>query len=596
MKEVPILIVGGGCAGLSTSMLLSSYGVDSLLVSALPSTSTLPKAHVLGQRTMEIFAELGVADEIRRRGTPPENMVHTGFYAGVTGTHRHAGREIGKVELWGAGYRDPEYVDASPCPTANLPQLRLEPILKERAEQLQPGGVCFNHELVALEQDADGVLSTVLDRSTGEHYQVRSRYLIGADGGRTVGTLVGVDYQGERNILDMVTVHMSADLSEVLEDDSVLLRWLTNPTFGGTFMGGVLNPMGPEHWGTRSEEWVFSIGYPSGDPDAGDRDKVLAQMKALLGMPDLEPEIHTISVWRMEAIIADSMRTGRVLLIGDAAHKHPPTSGLGLNSAVHDAQNVCWKLAEVLAGRAGDALLDTYEAERRPVVERNIANSVKCTQDTFAFDAALGLDPERSAAENWDQLEIIWDSSHPEHLERVDRMNDALAAKAWEFRHHGLEFGYTYRSDAVVEDGTVDEPPRHEVCLYEPSTRPGHPLPHAFVVRRNERFPLQDLTHGGTFLLIAGEDGDAWVEAARKVARTTGVRLEAVTVGADGTDLIDQRFAWLRKREITREGAILVRPDRFVAFRAPGPVEDPATMLDSALVQILATDGTGGTQ
>ncbi|MGW5072065.1 FAD-dependent monooxygenase [Rhodococcus sp. NPDC004095] len=595
-STVPVLIVGGGGAGLSASMLLSTYGIDSLLVSALPTTSTLPKAHVLGQRTMEIFTEVGVADEVYRRGTPPENLAATGFYAGVRGSNPNAGREIGRLELWGAGYRDPEYIDASPCPTGNLPQLRLEPILKARADELNPGGVRFNHELIALEQDESGVRSTIRDKATGDDYQVHSQYVVAADGGRTIGKLVGIEMQGERNILDMVPVHMSADLSDVLEDDSVLLRWLTNPDFGGTFTGGVLCPMGPDNWGTRSEEWAFNIGYPNGAPEASDRDKVLEHMKTLLGLPDLEADIHAVSLWTMEGIIADRFRSGRVFLIGDAAHKHPPTSGLGLNSAIHDAQNLSWKLAQVLSGHAGDGLLDTYETERKPVVERNIANSVKCTQDSFRLDATLGLSPEKSAEENWRSLDVIWDPSHPEHPERSDLANNALAAKAGEFHHHGLEFGYTYDSAAIVDDGSPAAEPIDPVRLYEPSTKPGHPLPHAFVSRRGRTYPLQNLTYGGNFLLVAGEDGQAWVDAARKIAESTGLALEAYTVGADDAELADVRFAWLRKREITRTGAVLVRPDRFVGFRCTTAVDDPQSALTTALETILSTSDLGAEQ
>ena len=197
---VPVLIVGGGGAGLSASMILSTLGVESLLVSGLPTTSILPKAHVLGQRTMEIFTEVGVADEIYSRSTPQANLAATGFYAGVRGSNPNAGRLIGKLDLWGAGNRDPEYVDASPCPTANLPQIRLEPVLKAHAEKLNPGSVRFHHELVGLEQDGSGVRSTIRDHRTGEDYEVRSQYVIAADGGRTVGGMVGIQLEGQRNI------------------------------------------------------------------------------------------------------------------------------------------------------------------------------------------------------------------------------------------------------------------------------------------------------------------------------------------------------------------------------------------------------------
>lgn len=573
---------------MSASMILSTYGVESLLVSALPTTSVLPKAHVLGQRTMEFFTEVGVADEIYRLGTPQENLVHTGFYAGVSGNHPNAGRALGTLEIWGGGYRDPEYVDASPCPTANLPQIRLEPVLKARAEELTPEGIRFNHELITLTQDDSGVLSTIRDKSSGEEYQVRSQYVIGADGGRTVNRLVGIELEGERNILDMVSVHMSADLSDVLDDDSVLLRWLTNPDFGGTMLGGVLCPMGPDNWGTTSEEWVFHIGYPTGNPEAGDDEKVIARMKTMLGLPQLEPVVHNISVWRMEAIIADRFRVGRVFIAGDAAHKHSPTSGLGLNSAVHDIQNLCWKLAEVLAGRASDALLDTYDEERRPVILRNIELATDCTRDRFALDAALGLSPQQTPEQNWASLNRLWDASHPEHEQFQDLANNMVAAQSREFHHHGLEFGFTIDSAAVVDDGIEVAAPVDAVRVYEPHTKPGHPVPHAYLTRRGETFPLLNLTHGGRFVLVAGEDGAAWVDAARTLAASAGLRLDAYTVGQGDVDLIDDRFSWLRKREIGREGAVLVRPDRFVAFRSLGAADDPLAELRRAFAQILA--------
>ncbi len=190
--EVPVLIVGGGGAGLTASMTLSTLGVDSLPVSALPTTSTLPKAHVLNQRAMEIFTEVGVAPEIYKRSTPAKNMQATGWYAGLAGSHEDYGRKLGELEAWGGGYVDPDYVAASPCRTCNLPQIRLEPLLKEHAEKLNPGKLRFNHELIDLTQDADGVTATIRDKDADTTYRVRSQYLIAADGGRTVGKLVGV--------------------------------------------------------------------------------------------------------------------------------------------------------------------------------------------------------------------------------------------------------------------------------------------------------------------------------------------------------------------------------------------------------------------
>ena len=156
-----------------------------------------------------------------------------------------------------------------------------------------------------------------------------------------------------------------------------------------------------------------------------------------------------------------------------------------------------------------------------------------------------------------------------------------------------FDYAPSLESTAVVDDGSPPAVAADAVRLYEPSTKPGHPLPHAFVSRRGKRLPLQNLTHGGRFVLIAGEDARPWVDAARTLAESTGVPLDAVTVGVDDAELADTRFAWLRKREITREGAVLVRPDRFIGFRCVGAVADPQTVLTQALEQILATDELG---
>ena len=151
--EVPLLIVGGGGAGLTCSMLLAQLGVETLLVSSLHTTSILPKAHVLNQRTMEILADVGLAEPIYARSTPAENMSAMGWYAGLAGPDPDLGRLISKIETWGCGYDNLNWEQASPYRSANLPQIRLEPVMKARAEELSPGAVRFHHELVGLEQN-----------------------------------------------------------------------------------------------------------------------------------------------------------------------------------------------------------------------------------------------------------------------------------------------------------------------------------------------------------------------------------------------------------------------------------------------------------
>ncbi|MFE6508750.1 FAD-dependent monooxygenase [Nocardioides sp. NPDC057767] len=587
--EVPVLIVGGGGAGLTASMTLSTLGVDSLLVSAMPNTSTLPKAHVLNQRAMEILTEAGVAPEIYKRSTPAENMVRTGWYAGLAGKHEDYGRLIGALEVWGGGYTDPDYIAASPYRTCNLPQIRLEPVLRDHAEKLNPGNVRFNNELVDLVQDDDGVTATILDKDAGSEYTVRAEYAIAADGGRTVGNLVGVTLDGPRDIMKLVSCHITADLSQWATDDDVLIRWLVNPDFGGAW-SGVLVPMGPDHWGPKSEEWVFHMQYANDDPAAMQPEAVKQRMYDTLGLPADHPvEIHKISPWSMEGVIADKFRSGRVFVVGDAAHRHPPTGGLGLTSAMADVYNLGWKLAAVLAGRAGDELLDTYEAERKPVDQNNIDNAIANAMNHAVIDQALSLSHENTPEQNWAELAPLWHDG-PKSVEKRAAVNRAVASQTIEFHHHNTEFGYRYDSTAVVPDGSADYVPLDAVRLYEPSTKPGSPLPHAYVEREGERFPLVSLVHGGNFLVLAGPEGRAWVDAANKIAAENDLPIVAGTVGIDGADLVDVRFSFLKNREIADDGVLLVRPDRYIAFRSMSGVEDPTTTLRDALASVLSTD------
>jgi 2,4-dichlorophenol 6-monooxygenase len=594
--HVPVLIVGGGGAGLTASMLLSNLGVPSLLVSRYPETSRLPKAHVLNQRTMEIFTDAGVAAAILAKSTPLENMKYVAWYSGLAGggPDDGHGRRLGYIEGWGGGYTDPDYIAASPCATANLPLIRLEPILKAHAEQYAEATVRFHHELIDLQEDADGVTATILDRDTDDQYHVRCSYVLGADGGRTVGDLVGIDMKGVRNIRQLVSVHISADFSSYFADPDVMIRWMFNPEHPEYLeFGAVLIGMGPDHWGARSEEWVVFLAYDFDDPDASDPVKVAQRMRDSLGITDFEPTIHHVSKWKMETVLADDFRSGRVFLLGDAAHRHPPTGGLGLNSAIHDAYNLCWKVAAVLAGRAGDALLDSYTAERRPVDEANIDIAVTAARNHPRISAAFGISPDKSPEQNWAALRPLWEDL-PESAERRHAVSQAIGAQTIEFRQHNVDFGYTYSSAAMVDDGSPVRVPLDAVRLYEPSTRPGHPLPHAWVERAGERFPLRALVHGGHFGLVAGEDGHDWVHAAEKLAAETGIPLRAARVGVLDADLVDVQCAWLKNREISSTGAVLARPDGYVGFRSVGAVDDPLATLSSALSQILAVGSHSG--
>ena len=223
-------------------MLLARLGVEHVLVSARPQTSDLPKAHVLNQRAMEVLDDVGLSAAIAQRSTPAEQMAATAFYAGFAGPDPDYGRCLARLESWGAGGADESWRAASSWRQLNLPQIRLEPLLRDRAEELSPGRIRFNHELTQLEQDSDGVRAVIQDNNSGREYDVRCEYLLGADGGQRIAGLVGVEYEGLGVVTQTATLHVTADLSSWAEDPDVLIRWIFSPQSGVLV---VMVPMGP---------------------------------------------------------------------------------------------------------------------------------------------------------------------------------------------------------------------------------------------------------------------------------------------------------------------------------------------------------------
>lgn len=579
-----VVVVGGGGAGLTASMLFARMGVDSLLVSSLPTTSTQPKAHVLNQRAMEIMRDCGVDEAIYAIGTPPVAMSHTAYYAGFAG-HPGAGRLIHKQESWGGGGADADWAAASPMVASNLPQIRLEPVLRARAEQLSPGRVRFHHEVVEIDESESSVSLTVVDRSTDRRYLVETDYVVACDGGRTVGAKVGIELEGQRDLSRTVSFYVTADLSRWARDHDVLLRWHWCPNIGKMV---VIAPMGPTRWGPESEEWVIHIGFPMDDSRALDDAAVESDVREALGIGDHPLDIHLISRWTIGGLVANRFRSGRVFVAGDAAHRHPPTGALGLTSAMHDVQNLCWKLAYRIRGVAGDGLLDTYEPERKPVDVRNVRRSLDNSRAHSRLAAPLGFaDPTATADDRWASLGRLFDD-RPENLDLRRRVHEMMAAQSQEFHEHDVEYGYTHVSSAVVPDGSAPEA-EHDFRFFVPSTRPGSPLPHAWIEDWNfERQSTLDLVAVDRFVLVAGEDGEAWCEAARTLAPELGIALDAHRIGHSRGDFRDPRLRWERVRGFGPDGAILVRPDRCVAYRSVGAVDDPTVELRRVMRSILS--------
>lgn len=582
-----VLIVGGGPAGLSAAVLLGLRGVDVLLVERHPAASRLPRAHLLNQRTMEIFTEMGVADAVYDLSPPQDRWHQVAWHTTLAGPHAPFGQKIGALPAWGGGPDAGRYARASPVRYANVPQLRLDPVLRARAEAVcGPENIRFHHELTALSHSGDdaGAVATVRDRDSGEAYEVHARYVIAADGGRTCTDLLGIGMDGPTGLLDMVSVHATMDLSEWISDDETLLYYFINPDGKGSF-AGTLCALGPDRWGGDSPEWAAHVGYRTTNADRHDLSAVLGHIRRMLGLPDLDIEVHGVSHWEFEGVVARRQRQGPVLLAGNAAHRHPPTGGLGLNTAVQDAHNLAWKLDAVLSGQATDALLDSYETERRPVGEFNVRHCLTNAGGHARIGAALGLRADQSEEEGWDAV-AEWFADTREGDAKRAAVAEAVASNADDYSQLGVELGYHYETGALVPDGTSAPEGKHPLRDYVPTTRPGHSLPHVWLSRAGSQESVHRLiAPRGLTLLVGVEHAPRWAEAVRALDDTPrAVQVRVIGQDAEWTDPTGE---WATVRGVDSGGALLVRPDRHIAWRAPDWSDDRPAELRRAVRTVL---------
>jgi 2,4-dichlorophenol 6-monooxygenase len=581
--RVPVLIVGGGSAGLTTSIFLSSMAIDHLLVERHESTSILPKAHYLNQRTMEILRQHGVAEDIYAVGAPMENMSKVTWRTTLAGDGPLDAKTFYTMDCFGGGALAERYDRDSPCPSTNYPQLRLEPLLRRHAEQRAPGKVLFQHELTDMVQDENTVTATVMNRSTGETFTVVADYLVGADGGRTIGDKIGATMVGLSNLLDIVSAHLTADFSPWWDDETLIAQFL-NPAAASYPSGGNMVPMGPT-WGKHSEEWAFHFAFlPTDDSDL-DEQAILAKIRELLAVGDLDITIKRISHWSVQGTVADKYQEGRVFLIGDAAHRHPPTSGLGLNTCIQDAHNLAWKLAAVIKQQAEQSLLDTYAVERQPIGIRVVDWAMFTLQNHFVIDAGMGLMPIPTPPEMHRAIFETFFADSPMGASRRARFKEAVDTQRTEFQAHDLDIGFAYPAGAIVPDGSVAPATDPMGSIYHPTTRPGHRLPHAWLEHNGTRVSTHDLTGPeGGFVIITGTQSDVWTAAAAAAAEKFGIE---ILVAAIGRDYADTEGQWAQVCEIADDGAILVRPDNHIAWRSSSAPSDASEVLLRAVGTVL---------
>jgi 2,4-dichlorophenol 6-monooxygenase len=578
--EVPVLIVGGGGTGLSASIFLTHLGIESLLVERHQGTSIVPKAHYFNQRTMEIYQLTGVADSIYARSAPRDNSGKILWMTSLGGSGPLDGRTIAAVDIMGGGGVREVYDEKGFTHPTHISQHGLEAILREWAEG-HDAQLLFRHEFQSLVQDATGVTTVVKALDSGEQIEVRSQYVLSADGGRTVGPHLGVEMEGQKGMADFITVWFSADLSGLIKDDRAVMRMFVHPDRpqNGRYAGALLT-LGPNHWDRHSETWEAIWMTSLDDPEQMNMSNAAEAVHEFYKF-DEPIDVKYVSHWTLETVVADQFSQGRVFLIGDAAHRQTPGAGIGLNSGIQDAHNIAWKLALALRGAAGPRLLDTYEMERRPVVERNVAWSLFAMSNMSLPMLSMGLSPVMPREVNEHEFAKLFETSLEGESRRA-RLAEVFKTQRIEYTAHDIEMGFTYQSTAIIDDGSPPSWRDPMGAEYRPSARPGGRMPHAWLDLAGRRCSTHDLIPPGGFLVLAGISGDSWCKAARIAGSSLGVLVAAYRVG-EGGDVRDTTNTWEKVSGIDVHGVVVVRPDGHVAFRSRHSVDDPLPILMVAL-------------
>lgn len=577
---VPVLIVGAGPAGATTALLLGRSGIRCMVISRHRSTANTPRAHIFNQRAMEVLRDANIEHRVHDVAVPAQYMMHTSWL------HSLAGEEYGRMYAWGnRPDRKGEYELASPCAMSDLPQSELEPILVEEAERL--GAVVkFATEFVSQEELPDGRISTtVKDRESGVDNRIVSDFLVGADGARSaVLDSLGIPIVGKQ-LNTAFNVHIKADLSKYFEVRPGSLNWILNPDAPEWSATGNFRMVRP--W----NEFVVSLHPATKDTrefDPTDQD-VIKRLHQMIGDASIPIEILSTFRWTINDQVAVSYQKSNVTCIGDAVHRHPPINGLGSNTCVGDAMNLSWKLAYVLNGIADKSIIDTVTIERKPVGDGVVRRANAGMELHRQLWKVIGLSAEerRETTETMSQAD-----SYGAALRR--RFREALDAMDLEFHALGIQMNQIYTSSPLT---VTDEDDKHgpDLSLLDLekeqviSTYPGFHLPHVWIAKNGQthRVSTLDLCGHGAFTLLTGIGGDLWKAWASDLERKRpGLRVYVYTIGWR-QDYMDAYGDWAKIRGVDENGAVLVRPDHFVAWRSKRLPREGGKRLVEVLERIL---------
>jgi putative polyketide hydroxylase len=549
MSHKLVIIVGGGPVGLAAALELARFHVSSVVIEQHDSTSWHPKTRNLNTRTMEIARGWGPAvyQRLRSVDTPP------GWKSPMRYLDTLVGQEVGQIET--GGFEGPGSTISPALPIMSSQDL-IEPILRDAAEATGIVDLRFGHQVTDVvtgcsDHDTDAAVAVRIN-ATGDTYTLAGEALVAADGvDSTVRAQLGIALTGERGLHNFVNCYFRADIERHVEERRGVVFFVANAD-----AAGLLQPLDAHgRWlcqiGVAPDQWVR---------DHWDAERVQRWVRGAVGVPDLDVEVKGVGLWQMNATVADRWVQGRVVLCGDAAHQFPPTGGLGVNTGLQGMHNSMWKLALCIRGLAGWSLLNTYEDERR---QPTITTIQQCLQNHRNLARLAGA--------------YYYPASSDLSAEEAKRETRRFG------NHLGVEFGAVYRSAAVIDDGTTPPDVDDSYSDYAPCATPGCRAPH--ISLGNERDPVSTLDlFGAGFTVLTSPGGKIWRKAAADAARQLGVPIASYAIGDPG--LADHTNAFLDHYEIGQDGAVLVRPDGYVAWRSQTWAANGAPLIH-AVEQIL---------